>query len=160
MKIAIAFSCLCLFALVALFGIPGVGILHPKVARAQTGCELSTLAVPYSYNINGTYYDNQGYYYLYGEIGLMMFDGNGNITGSASLSDDGTAAHITYTGTYTMNPDCSGNMTINFTNGSEAFDFVLKNGGKGINLIETDPGVVITGTATPTNAPATETPAQ
>lgn len=47
------------------------------------------------------------------EVGTQTFDGKGGTTGAATLvSGDGTVTSITFTGTYTVNPDCTGDFTL------------------------------------------------
>ena len=49
----------------------------------------------------------------FGEIGRQTFDGTGdNTEGTATLSTNGTIGHVTFFGTYVVNPDCTGSMTL------------------------------------------------
>jgi hypothetical protein len=47
------------------------------------------------------------------EVGLLTADGNGNLSGSVTFSANGTLLTATYTGTYTVNPDCTASASIN-----------------------------------------------
>jgi len=49
----------------------------------------------------------------FAEIGRQTFDGRGdNTEGTATLSTNGTIGHVTFDGTYVVNPDCTGSMTL------------------------------------------------
>jgi hypothetical protein len=123
-------------------------MLRPTVVRAQTGCSATSLSVPYSYNFAGTFYDTAGNVYVYGDVGVMSADGNGNLTGSDTVSKDGTIGQRTFTGTYTVNANCSGSAKFQFSDKSTtSMDFAMGNSGKAMNFIDTDTNVVVTGTA-------------
>jgi hypothetical protein len=150
MKTVIAFSmAFSIITLAALLGVPGLRMLRPTVVRAQTGCSATSLSVPYSYNFSGTFYDEAGDILSYGDVGIMSADGNGKLTGSDTVSNDGTIRQRTFTGTYTVNASCSGSAKFQFSDGRKtSMDFALGNGGKAINFIDTDNDVIVTGTAT------------
>jgi hypothetical protein len=66
-------------------------------------------------------------------------DGAGNITGSATKSIDGSIVSFTFTGTYEIEPTCTGTAT--FTNQddqTEHDNFVMNNTNKGAFLLQTD----------------------
>jgi hypothetical protein len=149
MKRIAFFSTFALVALAALIGVPGLRVFRTHVARAQSGCSAGTLSTPYSYNAFGSYYDDQFNFYVYSDVGVLIPDGNGGLTGSDTVSNDGTVARRTLTGSYTVNSNCTGNMKLTFSvGGAASLDFVLFNGGKGINFVDTDNLVNVTGTAT------------
>jgi hypothetical protein len=83
------------------------------------------------------------------EVGTQTFDGNGNTTATAWLAEVG---QLSITGTYTVNPDCTGTFTLQVTFppstgvGVVPVDvfFVIDNGGDEFQAIETDAGFVIT----------------
>ena len=77
-------------------------------------------------------------------VGTDTFDGNGGITGTASLSMNGTIASVTETGTYKVNPDCTGTYTVSSGGGSTTAFFVIADGGNEVKAVCTDPGTVIT----------------
>ncbi len=74
--------------------------------------------------------------------GTDTFDGKGNATATAMLSINGTIVPVTGTGTYTVNPDCTGIYKIP---GSTLF-FVIADSGNEIHAICIDPGVVLSHT--------------
>ena len=77
-------------------------------------------------------------------VGTDTFDGNGGITGTASLSINGTIVSLTETGTYKVNPDCTGTYTVSSAGGSTTAFFVIDDGGNEVKAVCTDPGTVIT----------------
>src|ERR1041385_7009081 len=115
MKLILTTSALCVAALALLFGVPGVG-LRPRVARAQTGCDATSLSSSYAYTLNGMYYDSQYYVYYYGDIGILTADGNGNLTGSSTVSNDGfVTQNQSITGSYTINGNCMGSAKLSYS---------------------------------------------
>ena len=126
----------------------GVGLLTLGVgnpAEAGSKCTVATLKGNYVYaqdgfNIAG---DTAAQRTPFAQIGREIFDGKGNMTGTASASLNGTVVHSTYAGTYAVNPDCSG--TVTFTdNLSQTFhyDIFIKDGGREFVFVQTDAGVV------------------
>ena len=82
----------------------------------------------------------------FGEIGRQTFDGNGNTEATATLSANGNIRRVTFHGTYVVNPDCTGSMTVYILPfGSTAEqDFVIDNDGTEIRSISTGTGAVET----------------
>jgi hypothetical protein len=81
--------------------------------------------------------------------GDITFDGNGNIThGTQKVSAGGTQITISgITGTYNVNPDCSGTVTRVFPQGFRIrWAIEVVNGGAEILFLYLEPGVTIEGT--------------
>jgi len=90
----------------------------------------------------------------FAEIGRQTFDGQGNTEGTATASPNGTIAHLTFQGTYAVNPDCTGSMTL-FVSPIDAtvnLDFVIDDDGAELRAISTGP----TGTGAPGNLESRE----
>ena len=78
-------------------------------------------------------------------VGTDTFDGNGNITGTATLSLNGNIVSASETGTYKVNPDCTGTYTVQFSvGGTTSASFVIADGGNEVHAICTASGVVLT----------------
>jgi hypothetical protein len=79
-------------------------------------------------------------------VGTQTFDGRGNTSASATVSQNGNILRVTITGTYTVNPDCTGSMTllVSPVNVTSHVDFVIVRGGAEFRAINTDPGAAIT----------------
>jgi hypothetical protein len=91
-------------------------------------------------------------------VDRVSVDGAGNLSGSSSKSIDGQIVTYTFTGTYTINKNCTGNVTFNNRDGSTKHaNIYLNNGNKDAFLIQTDSGhvessvAVAQGTATCTD---------
>jgi hypothetical protein len=76
-------------------------------------------------------------------VGLIMYDGKGNLVNPFTLSVNGTISSNTAIGTYTVNSDCTG--TVTQTGGN--FNFVVAADGSQVFWIEIDPSTVISGSA-------------
>ena len=122
----------------------------PRVVHAQTGCGLASLSGTYGFNFAGVYFDSSGNTVYDSSAGLWTLDGQGNVTGKETDSFDGQIFRAdTYTGTYTVNSDCTGSLTTNSQAvGPANYDFTLTNGHNQILLVENDSGTNITGQAT------------
>ncbi|HVA79271.1 MAG TPA: hypothetical protein VNF27_15340 [Candidatus Binataceae bacterium] len=114
---------------------------------------LAQSSVPDVPNLNkslkGTFtYLSHGDGEYYPTTGILSFDGNGNITGTMELNDDGTVCSgITLSGTYTVNADKTtgtGSLTLaTSTSGCGNTDtipmsFALSSGGKTVYIEEMD----------------------
>ena len=75
--------------------------------------------------------------------GLMVFDGQGHISGFYSGNYLGTPTKRTYTGSYLVNPDGSGHLEFVQDNGAVlAYDLFIVSGGNEIFLVSTQPGTL------------------
>ena len=74
-------------------------------------------------------------------LSLMTFDGKGTFKFAGSASVNGIPGESEGTGTYTVNPDCTGRYTSQFSTGRTggAF-FVITNNGNEIQILPTGPG--------------------
>lgn len=136
-------------------------------AKAQvSGCSNLSLHGTFAYTSNGiTTAASAAGAGTIAEVGTQFFDGNGNTTGTAMLSGNGTLYSLTIAGTYTVNSNCTGTFTLNVTFPASSgvgtipvpVFFVIDNNGTEFQAIETSPGFVITrvGRAVYPNAPAT-----
>lgn len=78
------------------------------------------------------------------EVGLLTADGNGNVSGSVTFSANGTLLAATYTGTYTVNSDCTASASISDSLGEHLHETgVVLKGGSEIRFIGTDPGAEV-----------------
>ena len=91
-----------------------------------------------------------------GGIGVLTFDGKGNLTGSLTNVDQGVVYNLALSGTYTVNADgtCSASLVVSNLGGTPTFacalnSWTLLGGAKGIQLVVTNPGA--SGTDNSTN---------
>src|SRR5580704_19613061 len=120
-----------------------------RPVKAQSSCFAGSLVGSYTYLLNGSYFDSQNNQYGYSSSGHLIADGNGHFSGSETTDDGATLIeNDTFTGTYTINNDCTGTALFNLANDNAVnVDINLTNNGKMINLIETDDGSQVVGTA-------------
>ena len=109
------------------------------VAQEQSGkgkeCSNSTLHGTFGYSSTGT---------LLPEVGRQTFDGKGNTDATATLSTNGNPSTVTINGTYTVNRDCTGSMTLYVVQfmATVHLDFVIDDDGAEIRAIVTDANLV------------------
>jgi hypothetical protein len=76
-------------------------------------------------------------------IGDFTFDGVGNVVGVATQSVKGTIVKIPQTGTYTINPDCSGSVVTNGNDGiTRTFDVIILRKSKEVVALATRPELI------------------
>ena len=77
-------------------------------------------------------------------VGVQTWDGKGNTVAIHTVSVNGDIFRgVTKTGTYSINPDCTGSTT---QSDGTHYDFVASPDGNGTAWIETDAGTVVSGT--------------
>jgi hypothetical protein len=78
-------------------------------------------------------------------VHLVVFDGIGSFTSSGSASLNGNVSESTGTGTYTVNPDCTGTYTsLSSTGRTGTAFFVIADNGNEIHIVPTNTGSSIT----------------
>jgi hypothetical protein len=80
----------------------------------------------------------------FAEVGRQTFDGRGNTEASATLSANGNVADVTITGTYVVNPDCTGSLTLYVAPFGATVNlvFVIDDDGRELRALVTGPGLV------------------
>jgi hypothetical protein len=110
-------------------------------ARSRV-CTLGTMRGTHGYSYSGTVMG-----FTITAAGPITFNGQGNLSATYNVNLDGTPFQGAFTGTYTVNADCTGTVALHLpllgitTNGS----FVIVNSGKETFFTGTDPGIAITG---------------
>jgi hypothetical protein len=81
----------------------------------------------------------------YAEVGRQTFDGKGNTDATGAISANGNIIKVTIQGTYTVNPDCTGSMTLAVSplGATAHYDLVIDNDGAGLRAICVDTGAVV-----------------
>ncbi len=108
--------------------------------KADQQCHLNTIKGSYGYLNTGTAFGTS-----LASVGVMTFDGAGNITGNDTNSFGGSISSSAFTGSYTVNANCAGTLTVNFGFFTINNSMVIVDNGREINLIETNAGTVATG---------------
>jgi hypothetical protein len=113
---------------------------------ANKGCTNASLNGTFAYTSTGTITAPPALAGPLAEVGTQTFDGYGNTTAAAMISQNGNITPLTITGTYTVNPDCTGTMTLQVSpfGISVPVYFVLDSTLSEFQAIELSPGVVIT----------------
>jgi hypothetical protein len=138
---------------VALLMVVSMFYARSVVAEEQSSkvkeCSKATLSGGFGYSSIGTLLDSYvpaPYAGPFGEVGRQTFDGRGNTSATATTSSNGNIAPVTIEGTYTVNSDCTGSMTLNVSPFDSVVhvDFVIDDDGAQLRAIGTDSGLIET----------------
>ena len=135
--------CMILLALCALW------LSKRLPAQALGACSASFLSGPYSYAVNGTQFVNGNLAGFYSVVGVLTADGNGSVSGTDTVSENGIVqAGRTYSGTYSVQSNCSGTVTLSYSNQVVPFAIAISANGEQVYFLQTTNGAVAAGTAT------------
>ncbi len=113
------------------------GLLVVSNVHAGENCTNASLQGTYGWYGTATNVDNGR---ISADVAIQTFDGAGQFTGHDTLNSNGEIFHRTFTGSYTVNPDCTGTLVFTFAMGAEArAEFVIVAGGSEMFAIQTDP---------------------
>ena len=124
-----------------------LGILPKAEAGEHRGCSNASLQGSFGFTNTGTNIALPPP--LAGpiaQIGRQTFDGRGNTQATTTLSANGNIFTATAQGTYVVNPDCTGSLTLYISpfGSTVNADFVIDDDGAEIRAIITDAGAVET----------------
>ena len=132
--------------LVIVFAIVVVlGILPEAQAGEHRECSTASLQGSFGFTSTGTLLavppPSAG---PFAEIGRQTFDGQGNTDATATLSANGNIKRVTVVGTYVVNPDCTGSMTLLVSpfGSTVNLDFVIDDDGAEVRAIVTGAGSI------------------
>ena len=122
--------------------------IAPTAKAADKGCSNTSIKGTFAFKATGSVIDPTGVVLL-DVVFALTFDGNGALTGTGLQSHNGNILQVTQTGTYTVNPDCTGTYTILVSPiGITAhFFFVIADSGNELEVISTDHTTVLAGAA-------------
>ena len=138
-------------ALAAILG--GAGTLaylrlsDPAPARAQAVCDAALLNGAYAYAGHGTI-ASAGRVAPNSHVGRLNFDGKGKLAGTESNTNSAETQVFTYSGRYTVNPDCTCTATATASGVTWNYDFVAVNHGGDILYVIRDGGSALSGSMT------------
>jgi len=113
--------------------------IAPTAKAADKGCSNITLMGTFSRTDTGTVLAPAAAVGPTALVGTFTFDGNGNLTGAFTSSQQGHIGHGTQTGTYTVNTDCTGTIVVKGSGpNSSHYSFVIDDSGNGFQYICTD----------------------
>ena len=95
-----------LFLITFTLGVVGLNANAKAQYENRFSCTSATLKGSYGLQ-NVGFRLTAGSYIPFGAIGLRNFDGNGIYSGTGTTNVSGTFAKINISGTYTVNPDCT-----------------------------------------------------
>ena len=138
------------FVAMALAGL--LGFLSVSVARAEQRCSFRSVSGSWGYRLAGSVisdvtapnYPNDG---PWAGVGTFTFDRHGNVTGAGVLNSGDVFGNLTFSGTYSVDSDCTGTMAIDviwhgedFGNFSYALVFV--DDSRELHMADAEPGFV------------------
>lgn len=115
-------------------------------AQAQT-CTNSSLNGTYFYVLGGSVTAGTGVA-PYAELGKLIADGNGGVAGQSTASIGGSLAPFSLSGSYTVQGDCTGTLTLSVNSQStETIAFQIVDGGQSAVVAFSSSGAVVVGRA-------------
>jgi hypothetical protein len=131
-------------ALVAIFSFMFVASIAPALL-ADEQCSLRSIAGDYGYTVTGTRLPLGPA----ASVGTVHFDRQGNVSGSQTLSINGTIVQgEVLTGTISVNPDCTGSSTLVVSSTpfprTSTLDVVWVDGSSEFRAIFTNVGTILT----------------
>jgi hypothetical protein len=114
--------------------------IAPTASAADKGCSNTSIKGTFAFRATGSHMTPAGVAPL-DVVFVQTFDGNGGLTATGVQSSNGAVLPLTQTGTYIVNPDCTGTQTIlvsplGFT---VHFFFAITDSGNELTVISTDP---------------------
>ena len=112
-----------------------------------SACSNSTITGTYAFTLHGTVFLPNGATVLISGIAKQTYDGKGNVTQVDAVADNGflTPGWRPGTGTYSVNSDCTGTLTIMVPGLSDLhLQFIVAQSGNTIHQVVTDPGIATT----------------
>ena len=129
-----------------------------SAVTAQASCTNSTIKGSYAFTIHGQILTPNGPIPIVG-LARTTFDGNGNLTQLDTVAVNGHIALVwrPSTGTYTVNPNCTGTITL-VTPGQPTLHLAIlvSHSGDLIHDVVVDPGFAVTADAERVLAPSDE----
>jgi hypothetical protein len=117
-------------------------------SQAQSGCTVATLRGAYLYALDGFTIggDMASQRAPFAQAGRELFRGDGTMSGIGTANFNGTLFHLTYAGTYTVEPDCTGTVTFSDNEGVVShYDIAIEDEGAEFGFVQTDPNIVTAG---------------
>lgn len=123
---------LALAAAVAVVALPVMSKHNLTAVHGQSGCTVATVAGSYGFTFNGSdrvSSKTQAFVPFVG-AGVLTFDGSGSVAAEFAFSYNGSIGSTTnYTGTYTVNSNCTGSIIATPGSGNSSVYFAVVGGG-------------------------------
>ena len=130
-------------------------VSSPLMSHASA-CSNSTIRGSYAFTIHGTIFLPDGSTVLLDGLAKQTFDGNGNFTQVGAVAANGNLppGWRPGSGTYSVNPDCTGTQTIVIPGNPDVhLQFIVAQSGNTIHQVVIDPGVATTAEGERVHAP-------
>jgi hypothetical protein len=117
---------------------------------AQAGqCSLASVAGSYGYTANGFVAVAPGSFVPVAAAGRITFDGSGHVSGTQTRVVAGSSLDETYSGTYSVNPNCTGTFTVLVEpdTRTSTVNLVWTENTNGASAVFTTPGFTLTAAA-------------
>jgi hypothetical protein len=127
-------------------------------ARAS-GCNNMTLKGAWVNSLHGQIFLPDGTSLVLTGVTKTTYDGMGNSTelDASGVNGNVPAGWRTGTGTYSVNPDCTGTETISFPGQADIHaQFVVAQSGNKLHFVNIDPGIALSGEVERVTAPKAE----
>src|SRR5690349_17751386 len=122
-------------------------VSSPLMSHASA-CSNSTIRGNYAFTIHGTLFLPNGSTLIVDGIDRATFDGHGNLTQLDAVATNGVFATPGWrpgSGTYSVNPDCTGTQTLVVAGMPDLhLQFIVAQSGNTIHQVVTDPGFATT----------------
>ncbi len=122
----------------------GLNAATPQIGGGS--CSSSMLTGTYFYLLTGIVASG-GQVVSYAELGKLVADGNGGVSGQSFVSQGGQQTTYVLNGTYTAQPNCSGSMTLSNGQTTGTLAFQIVNGGQGMTVAISTSTAVLVGEA-------------
>jgi uncharacterized protein (TIGR03437 family) len=127
-----------------------LSICIPLYSQSQIGagtCTNATITGTYYYVVGGDVASGGGFY-PYAEMGKLVADGQGNVSGRSQASVGGSLTSYILAGTYSVQTNCAGTLTLTANSTPSApVTFQVLNAGEGAVIAYSQQSAVITGRA-------------
>jgi len=112
-------------------------------------CSLANVAGSYGYTASGFINIGENTFLPAAAAGRITFDGNGHVSGTQTRVVAGSSLDETYSGTYSVNPNCTGSFTVLVEpdTRTSTVDLVWTENTNGASAVFTTPGFILTATA-------------
>jgi hypothetical protein len=114
-------------------------------SEAQSGCSVGSLHGAYIYALDGFTIagDTASQRTPFAQAGREIFNGDGTMSGVGTANVNGAVVRVTYAGTYTVEPNCTGAVTFTDDDGVVShYDIAIEDGGAEFGFVQTDANVV------------------
>jgi len=121
-------------------------MMYPSQVHATT-CSNSTIKGTYAFTLRGQIFVPNGPVLVVDGVARVTFDGHGNFTQVDAVAENGNVAPgwRPGSGTYSVNPDCTGAQTIQVADLPDLhLQFIISGSGNKIRQVVIDPGIATT----------------